>query len=38
MSEIAHPHIEKYCAGEITAADAAQEIDNAIKKYIAESN
>lgn len=38
MSEIAHPHIEKYCAGEISAAYAAQEIDNAIKKYIKEMN
>ena len=38
MSEIAHPHIEQYCAGAMTADNAAQEIDNAIKKYIKEMN
>ena len=38
MSDIAYPIIDKYCAGDISADNAAREIDNAIRKYISEQN
>ena len=38
MSEIAYPIIDKYCNGDISADNAAREIDNAIRKYISEQN
>ncbi len=38
MSDIAYPIIDKYCAGDISADNAAKEIDNAIRKYISEQN
>lgn len=36
MSRLAHSYLTKYYSGEISASYAAQEIDNAITKYISE--
>ena len=38
MTDIAYPIIDKYCNGDISADNAAREIDNAIRKYISEQN